>query len=401
MNALASSSSVETGGVAITPAVLRHRIREFVAAHPPPDVRGVARDQRLAASRAWAATLYDGGLAGPAWPREFGGMDLNLVQQLAYYDEFAKLNVPPHPGNGPSIAGPTLIRYGTEDQKRRHLPTMLRADQIWAQGFSEPGAGSDLPSLRTTARREGAHYVVNGTKLWSTFADVADILFTLVRTGPKDSGAKGISYLLIDLHGDGVTVSPIRDMTGHSRFCQVFLEDVRVPVTNRVGDENDGWTLARTTLGHERAARSLSHASAYRRRVDGLTRLLRARGSLDDPLARDRLARVEIGVRIMALNAARTISTLHESGMPGPSASIARLYQSELEQQFYESAIDLLGPDALFRSGMGAVEGGRWLTGYLHSRGATIGAGTAEIQRNTISEQILGLPRSDSAAGAT
>jgi alkylation response protein AidB-like acyl-CoA dehydrogenase len=378
---------------ATAPDDLRRRIRDFVAAHPPRDVRGVARDERIAASRAWAATLYDGGLAGPAWPREFGGMELNLAQQVVYHDEFARLNTPPHPGNGPSIAGPTVIRYGTEDQKRRYLPAMLRADEIWAQGFSEPDAGSDLPSLRTTARREDMHYIVNGTKVWSTFADVADILFTLVRTGPKDSGAEGISYLLIDLHSDGVTVRPIRDMSGHSRFCQVFLEDVHVPVANRVSDENGGWPLARTTLGHERAARTLSHASAYRRRMDALTRLLHARGRLDEPLARDRLARVEIGVRILALNAARTISALEKTGIAGPSASIARLYQSELEQHFYESAVALLGSEALLRRGAGAVEGGRWLTGYLHSRGATIGAGTAEMQRNTIAEQILRLPR--------
>ena len=372
---------------------LRRRIREFVAAHPPPDIRGLARDARIAQMRAWAATLYDNGFAGPAWPREFGGMELGFAEQVAYHDEFAKFHVPGHPGNGPFIAGPTLLRYGSDEQKQRYLPAMLRGEEIWAQGFSEPGAGSDLQSLSTRARRDGDHYVVSGTKLWSTFADVADMMFALVRTGTPDSGAAGISYLLIDMHSQGVTARPLRDMSGHSRFCQVFLDDVRVPVANRVGEENKGWQLARATLGYERAARSLLHASAYRRRMSGLVALLRDRGALDDPLARDALARTEIDVRIMALNAARIVSATEKTGTPGPAASITRLHHSLVEQSFYRTAVDLIGQDALITTGTGAVQGARWLTGYLHSRGATIGAGTAEVQRNTIAEQILKLPR--------
>ena len=372
---------------------LRERIREFVATNPPPDLRGVGREKRIAGQRAWAATMYDHGFAGPGWPREYGGMALTFAQQVVYYDEFAKLDVPPHPGNGPSIGGPTLLKFGSEEQRNRYLRPMLRGDQIWAQGFSEPGAGSDLPSLTTSAARDGDNYVVRGAKLWSTFADVAEMMFALVRTGPKDSGRDGISYLLIDLRSDGVTIKPLRDMSGHARFCQVFFDDVRVPVANRVGAENGGWALARTTLGNERAARALSQASAYQRRMDSLLRLLGSHGVLDDPLARDRAARCAAHVRILHLNAMRTIAALQATGVPGPSASTARLYHSLLEQEFHELAVDLLGPQALITGGGEAVQNGRWLTGYLHSRGATIGAGTAEIQRNTIAEQILGLPR--------
>jgi alkylation response protein AidB-like acyl-CoA dehydrogenase len=376
------------------PDRLRGLIRDFVAANPPPTMRRLTRHRRIEAMRQWAAALYDHGFAGPAWPREYGGMDLSFAEQVIYHDEFAKLNAPPHPGNGPSIAGPTLLRFGTDEQRRRYLPPMLRGDEVWAQGFSEPDAGSDLQSLTTSARLDGQQYVVRGTKIWSSYADVADFMFTLVRTGTKQSGADGISYLLIDLRGPGVTVRPLRDMSGGSRFCEVFLDDVRVPVTNRVGDENGGWPLARATLGYERAARALSHAGSYRRRMDHLTGLLRARNVLNDALVRDRLARCETQVRILAFNAARVVAAIEATGSPGPAASITRLYQSQIERSFYEVAIDLLGPDALLASGEGTVEGGRWQIGYLHSRGATIGAGTAEIQRNTIAEQLLGLPRS-------
>jgi alkylation response protein AidB-like acyl-CoA dehydrogenase len=377
---------------------LRDDIRRFVAENRPPPTRGAGRADRLAAQRDWAATMFDSGFAGPAWPVEFGGMNLSFTDQIVYYEEFARANAPAHPGNGPSIAGPTLIGFATAEQKSRYLPAMLRADQIWAQGFSEPGSGSDLPSLTTTARRAGPDYIVNGVKIWSSYADVADMMFTLVRTGSRESGANGISYLLIDLRVPGVTVRPLRDISGESRFCQVFFDDVRVPVTNRVGEENNGWRLARTTLGNERAARSLSQASAYRRRLDSLTRLLRDRGLLDDGYARDRLADCEVRVRILKFNAIRTIAQLTGTGSPGPASSTSRLYHTMVEQALYELAVDLLGPAGLIAGGDASIQSGRWLTGFLHSRGATIGAGTAEIQRNTIAEQVLGLPRDPTPA---
>jgi len=337
--------------------------------------------------------MFDNGFAGPAWPTEFGGMDLDLTGQIAYYEEFARLNVPAHPGNGPSIAGPTLIKYGSEVQKSRYLRAMLRGDEIWAQGFSEPEAGSDLTSLTTRAERDGDVYVVNGGKVWNTYADVAEMMFMLVRTGPPGSGADGISYLLLDLRSDGVTVRPLRDMSGESRFSQVFFDRVRVPVENRVGEENRGWSLARTTLGHERAARSLSQASAYRQRLDALTVLLNDSGALDDVISRDKLARAEINVRILKTNALRTITDLIASGEAGPASSTSRLFHTTVEKSLYELAIDLLGPTALLTGGDAAIQSGRWTKGFLHSRGSTIGAGTSEIQRNTIAEQILQMPR--------
>jgi alkylation response protein AidB-like acyl-CoA dehydrogenase len=377
---------------------LRERIRDFVASNRPPSTRGKSRAERVALQRQWAAIMFDHGFAGPAWPTEFGGMDLTLVEQIVYYDEFAKLKVPAHPGNGPSIAGPTLIKYGTEAQKSRYLRAMLRADEIWAQGFSEPEAGSDLPSLITRAERDRDDYLVEGSKVWNTYADVAEMMFMLVRTGPPGSGANGISYLLVDLRSEGVTVSPLRDMSGETRFSQVFFDRVRVPVANRVGDENGGWALARTTLGHERAARSLSQASAYRQRLDALTALLKETGSIDDAVSRDRLAHCEMGVRILKMNALRTIAHLIATGEAGPASSTSRLFHATLEKSLYELAVDLLGPGALVTGGEASIQSGRWAKGFLHSRGSTIGAGTAEIQRNTIAEQILQMPRDPATA---
>lgn len=372
---------------------LRERIRAFIASNRPRRTHGRSRVERLAAQREWAATVFDHGFAGPAWPTEFGGMDLTLAEQIVYYEEFAAQQVPAHPGNGPSIAGPTLIKYGSEAQKSRYLRAMLRGDEIWAQGFSEPGAGSDLPSLVTRAVRDGDEYVVDGGKVWNTYADVAEMMFMLVRTGPPGSGAAGISYLLVDLRSEGVTVRPLRDMSGESRFSQVFFDQVRVPVENRVGAENDGWALARTTLGHERAARSLSQASVYRERLDALTLLLKETRSLDDAVSRDRLARAEIGVRILKMNALRTITHLMDSGETGPGSSTSRLFHTTIEKSLYEMAVDLLGPAALLTGADGSIQSGRWTKGFLHSRGSTIGAGTAEIQRNTIAEQVLQMPR--------
>jgi alkylation response protein AidB-like acyl-CoA dehydrogenase len=337
--------------------------------------------------------MFDNGFAGPAWPTEFGGMDLGLTGQVAYHEEFARQNVPAHPGNGPSIAGPTLIKYGSEAQKSRYLRAMLRGDEIWAQGFSEPDAGSDLPSLLTRAERDGDVYVVDGGKIWNTYADVAEMMFMLVRTGPPGSGAAGISYLLVDLRSEGVTVRPLRDMSGETRFSQVFFDRVRVPVENRVGEENAGWRLARTTLGHERAARSLSQASAYRQRLDALTVLLKDTGCLEDAISRDKLARTEIGVRILKMNALRTVADLIASGEAGPASSTSRLFHTTIEKSLYELAVDLLGPAALVTGGDASIQSGRWTKGFLHSRGSTIGAGTAEIQRNTIAEQVLQMPR--------
>jgi alkylation response protein AidB-like acyl-CoA dehydrogenase len=374
-------------------AEFRQRLADFLVAHHPGRAPRGSRRARTDWQRQWSATLFDAGLAGPGWPAEWGGMALDLERQIVYYEEIARARVPGQPGNGPTIAGPTIIKYGTREQRQKYLRSMLRGDQVWAQGFSEPGAGSDLPALRTVARREGDVYVVRGQKTWSSHADLADMMITLVRTGTQQSRSAGITYLLVELDSPGITIRPIKDMSGGQHFCEVFFDEVAVPAANRVGEENGGWKVAKTSLGHERAARSLSQAALFRRVFDELVGLLAERGALRDDVARDRIAQMEIRVRIMQLTAQRTIDNIRRTGEPGSASSTSRLYQALLEQHLYELAMELLGPDALLvDKSSGALQGGRWVSNYLRSRAATIGTGTAEIQRNTIAESVLGLP---------
>ena len=371
----------------------RARLRAFLTEHHP-GRRPKDPVERVAWQKKWLATLFDAGYAGPSWPREYGGMDLSFARQVSYQEEYARARVPGPLGTGLGIAAPTLIKYGTPEQKERHLRPMLRGDLVWAQGYSEPEAGSDLQALRTTARREGEEYVVNGQKVWNSSADIADIFFTLVRTGPPDSRQDGISYLLVDAHAPGVTVRPLRDLTGDAHFCEIFFDDVRVPVANRIGEENAGWPLVRTSLGHERAAGAMNQAALYRRVLDELIELAQERGATADPLVRDRLADFEIRVRVMRLTGMRTIADIMAKGEPGPASSTARLSIVTFEQELHEFAVDLLGPYGILdRRDPHAVQRGRWVWGFLRTRASSIGAGTAEIQRNTIAEQVLGLPR--------
>jgi alkylation response protein AidB-like acyl-CoA dehydrogenase len=381
-----------TSSVAEPDHVFRIRLREFFAAHhpgrPPKDPR-----ERLAWTKAWLATLFDNGYAGPGWPREFGGMELPFARQVIYHEEFARARVPGPLGTGLGIAAPTIIKCGTQEQKQRWLAPMLRGDKVWAQGYSEPEAGSDLPGLRTTARRQGEEYVVNGQKVWTSHATSADIFFALVRTGTQESRHKGITYLVIDAHAPGVEVRPLRDLTGGHLFAEVFFDDVRVPAADRIGAENDGWRLARTSLGHERAAGAINQAEMYRRVVTELEELARERGLIQDPLVRDQFVDLEIRVRIIRYNAERTIGDILARGEAGAASSISRLLITAFEQDIHEFAIDLLGPAGLLgKSAPQAVQRSRWLQGFLRTRASTIGAGTREIQLNTVAEQVLGLP---------
>jgi alkylation response protein AidB-like acyl-CoA dehydrogenase len=371
----------------------RARLRAFLTEHHP-GRRPRGADERRIWQQTFRATLFDAGFAGPSWPREYGGMDLSFARQVVYQEEYNRARVPGPQGTGLGIAAPTIITYATTEQKERWLRPMLRGDQVWAQGYSEPGAGSDLPALRTTARREGDEYVVNGQKVWNTYADIADQLFCLVRTGTPESRQKGITYLVIDAKAPGVTVRPLRDLTGGTHFSEIFFDDVRVPIADRIGEEDEGWKLARTSLGHERAAGAMNQAALYRRVLDELVALATERGVAADPIVRDRLAQFEIRVRIMRYTGMRTIEDILTRGEPGPASSTSRLFITTFEQDLHEFAVDLLGADALLtREDPGAVQRGRWIGGFLSTRASTIGAGTSEIQRNTIAEQVLGLPR--------
>jgi alkylation response protein AidB-like acyl-CoA dehydrogenase len=373
----------------------RDRIRDFLNANDPGRAPQDPAD-RLQWQRDWAALLVDEGFAAPSWPRQWGGMDLPLADQVVYHEEFATVKRPPHPGPGISVVGPTIIKHGTDAQRERFLRPGLRGDIIWVQGFSEPEAGSDLPSLRTRAERDGDQYVVSGQKIWITNARNADWLFALVRTGTRESRQHGISYLLIDLSSPGVTVRPLRDMTGGSSFCEIFLDEVRVPVENLVGAENEGWKIARTSLGHERSTAGVAQGMRYRRIVNELHALAAELGRSSEPNVRQQLAAIEIDVRLIILNNTRTLSTVLAGSDPGPVSSIGRLMFTEFEKRLHELAVDLIGaPATLAPQDPHSVQRGRWVRGFLATRASTIGAGTAEIQRNTIAEQVLGLPRDE------
>jgi len=378
----------------------RSSVQSFLAANdpgkPPKDPL-----ERQAWQRDWASLLVDEGFAAPSWPNRWGGMDLSLSDQVIYHEEFAKVRRPSHPGPGIFVVGPTIIAHGTDDQRGRFLRPGLRGDIVWVQGFSEPEAGSDLPSLRTRAELVGDEYVVSGQKTWTTNARHADWLFSLVRTGSRESRQHGISYLLIDLQSAGVTVRPLRDMTGGASFCEIFLDNVRVPTANLVGAENDGWRIARTSMGHERSTAGVAQGMRYRRIVDELYDLARECGRNTDPGVRQRLAAVEIDVRLIALNNMRTLASVLDGDEPGPVASIGRLMLAEFEKRLHELAVDISGPAALLDpADAHSVQRGRWVRGFLATRASTIGAGTAEIQRNTIAEQVLGLPRDETTTGA-
>jgi alkylation response protein AidB-like acyl-CoA dehydrogenase len=351
------------------------------------------KPDRIEAARAWHAELVDHKLAAPGWPREVGGLDLPLADQLDYYRMTTDAGVPPHPCPLSFILAPTLIAHGTQEQKDRFLTPLLRADEFWCQGFSEPGAGSDLSSLSTRAVRDGDVYRVTGQKVWTTMADRADWMFALVRTGSGDKPSDGITYLLIPMKSPGITVRPLRDISGAAHFAEVFLDDVAVPIENVVGDEGAGWSIMRTSLGHERATAFLADEFKYRRTVDRVIDLVVSQGLDDHPLVRQDVARLESGVRTIAANSARALAAVLHGEDPGGVASVNRLVKSEFEQHMHALALRAAGPYAALGSrAPNAVDNGRWTFGYLMSRATTIGAGTAEIQRNTIAESVLGLP---------
>jgi alkylation response protein AidB-like acyl-CoA dehydrogenase len=373
----------------------RTELREFLADNRPgPSPED--RDDRLAWKKKWAALLVDSGYGMPSWPRRFGGMEVPLSQQLIYHDEFAQARVPSHPSPRLGIIGATLIRHGTPAQQERFLRPMLRADEIWAQGFSEPNAGSDLASLQTRAERVGDEYVLNGQKVWTSQARSSQWMFALVRTAPPETRHRGITFLLVPMDSPGVTVRPLQDLTGlegSEEFAEVFLADVRVPVANRVGEENEGWRIARTSLGHERSTNSFARAIRYRRIVDDLIELARRQGLTADAGVRQQLAWAEQSVRILRINSMRTLSALFRGEEPGPSSSIDRLYYSLFEQRLHEVAVTILGPYGMLAPDDDHnVESGRWSWGFLRTRASTIGAGTAEVQRNILADAVLGLP---------
>jgi alkylation response protein AidB-like acyl-CoA dehydrogenase len=351
--------------------------------------------------RAWQRKLQEGGWAAVSWPKEYGGRSASLMQQAIFWEEMARVEAPPMANSlALGLIGPTIIAYGTEEQKKRFIPKILSAEEIWCQGFSEPNAGSDLAGLQTEARLDGDEYIVNGQKVWTSYGWVGDWCEMVVRTDPSVPKHKGLTVLLVNMKSAGVDVRPLRQMTGESEFSEIFFRDVRVPAANVLGKVNDGWNVAISTLAHERGAYGARLHLLFKRNMDRLIELshsVQRNGSpaAKDPLIRQKLAQCYAEIEIMRLNQLRAFSRMAATGVPGPEGSILKIFWSELNQRVQQIAQELLGPyGQLLGADRHSIDHGIWSYGYLRTRGNTIEAGTSEVQRNIIGHFVLGLPRS-------
>ena len=350
----------------------------------------------------WEKRLYAGGWAGLAWPREYGGAGATLVEQAILAEELASASAPEGLNIiGRNLTAPTLMHHGTEAQRQRFLPKILSCEEVWCQGFSEPNAGSDLASVRTTAVRDGDEFVVNGQKVWTSFAQYSHWCFMLVRTDPAAPKHKGISFLLVDLQTPGITVRPLRQISGESEFNETFFDNVRVPVENLVGGLNEGWKIAMTTLAHERGPEdALARQIRFKRELGVLLDVARSqrrgnRAAVDDASLRQKLATSVIEIELMRLNCLRSFSKMIHGKQLGPESSFQKLYWSHVAQRMYETALETIGPEAALAPGdPAAPAAGLFQNSYLQSRAFTIYSGTSEIQRNIIAERVLGLPKS-------
>jgi alkylation response protein AidB-like acyl-CoA dehydrogenase len=334
------------------------------------------------------------GWTAPAWPQELGGMGASFTKQAIFNEELAYHRVP-----GPDLisvgyVGPTLMLYGTDEQKG-HLPKIVRAEETWCQGYSEPGSGSDLASLQTRAVRDGDDYVLNGQKIWTSNAHHADWMFLLARTDPDAPKHRGISYLLLDMRTPGITIRPLINMAGRHGFNEVFFDNVRVPVSNRVGEENRGWYVGMATMDFERSA--LSGSAALRRGYEDLVSYVRDAGPYDVALnrsaARNALADTGIEIEVSRMLSLRVLSMQQAGQVPNYEASIAKMFSSELSQRFARLGTRILGLYGAVRNSRHARLTGMFAESYMQTVPATIAGGSSEIQRNIIATRGLGLPR--------
>ena len=381
----------------------RDQVRDWLAAHLPRAMRDkvvryapLSRDDLLG----WHRILADKGWIAPAWPEEWGGTGWNVVQRYIFEEECGYAGTPPLIPFGLAMCGPVLLKFGTDAQQKRFLPRIYRGDDFWCQGYSEPGSGSDLASLRTTAVRRGESYVVNGQKTWTTLAHMADWIFCLVRTDPApERKQEGISFLLIDMKTAGITVRPLLLMDGHHEVNEVFFDDVEVPAENRVHDEGKGWTVAKYLLGHERM--NTARLGASRRELEHLKAFAAAqrkngRPLADDPRFRDKLSRIEVELMALAITNLRFLDGLRAGQAPGAEVSMLKIKGTEIQQSLTELMLEAAGPLAQVIAPIGdaAVDDdfvAALAPRYCNMRKTTIYAGTNEIQRNIIAKRALGL----------
>jgi alkylation response protein AidB-like acyl-CoA dehydrogenase len=369
----------------------RRRVRTWLAENTP---AGERPDDGLPMRQfdlAWQKRKHEGGWAGLAWPKEHGGLGLTAVQQIIWYEECARARAPLEGCLSIALnhAGPTVITYGTEAQKAAFLPPILRGEVVWCQGFSEPGAGSDLAALRLRGEVRGDALILNGQKIWTSHAHVADFQETLIRTGPLTPKHKGLTWIICDMKAPGITIRPIQTIAGNHHFCEVHYEDVAVPLANVVGEVGEGWRVAMSTLSFERGGLSAGRAADLRYLVEDLIALARERGVIEDGEIAAQLARLRAEAAALQAMVYETVFA-NAGAPPGPEASVDYLYCGELLQRLRLLSLEILGPDGLETSGAG----GLWTRPYLADRYTLIAGGSAEVRRNIIAERVLGLPRS-------
>ncbi len=363
-----------------------------------------AMDERVAPDwvtfnkrRGWQHQMYEAGWVGIPWPTEYGGRGAGLMEQVVFDEEYTRARAPILPGfSGIALCGPTLMQWGTEVQKAKFLKRILRGDDIWCQGYSEPGAGSDLASLQTRAVEEGDEFVVNGQKVWTSGAQYADWIFMLVRTDPEAPKHRGISYLLVDMKTLGVTVRPLVLVNGHAHFNEIFFEDVRVPKANLVGPLNEGWKVTITTLMFERGIAGGGSQGDQIKRLAQLARQVEVNGepAWNESWVRQRIAQLAIENESLKYTRLRGLTKQLKGQPPGPEGSMLKLCGSELGVRIAEFASELLGHNAIVDLPSEAVpDAPRWVNRVLSARQYTISGGTSEIQRNIMGERVLGLPK--------
>jgi alkylation response protein AidB-like acyl-CoA dehydrogenase len=384
----------------------RAEVRDWLAEHVPADLKG----RGFAASRAdraevdrlreWQRALHKAGYVGIDWPAEYGGRGASIMEQIILYEEMSRA-ASPQPVNrgGLSMLGPTLMKHGTSAQRAAHLSKILTGEEIWCQGFSEPNAGSDLANLQTRAVLDGDAYVLNGQKVWTSMAHVADWGFFLVRTDPAAPKHKGITFILIDMKTPGISIRPLRQITGEAEFNEVFLENVRVPATNVVGKVNEGWGVALTTLAYERDVLTMIRHISLRTALERLLALAKrtiknGRPASQDPVMRQKIASLAVAERCLQLNGYRSLTQILRGKAPGPEGSTSKLFWSQVDQDLADVATEVIGPYSQIASPSPlAPDDGQWEFYALLARGSGIRAGTSEILRNILGERVLGLPK--------
>jgi alkylation response protein AidB-like acyl-CoA dehydrogenase len=379
---------------------LRSEVRAFLAAHcPAPEDVPHRLDDRMAFLRDWQRRCYEAGYVGRAWPAEYGGGGRPPVEQIIVDEELAAAGAPEFPNIvGLDVIGPSLLAFGNDEQRARHVPAILSADEIWCQGFSEPDAGSDLASLRARAVERGDEFVVSGQKTWTSWGQFARWCGVLARTEPPDTRHRGISFLIVDMRSPGVEVRPMIQITGHAEFSELFLDDVAVPRENLLGARGQGWAIALHTLAHERGTAALPRQVKLRTWVDRLAADARERTIDGRPIGEREdvqvaLARALIGVEVLRHHASRTVGRFLNGEAVGPESSSVKLVMAEAEQRAAATALDVLGESLCAPEAGAEAENAHWYETYLFSRTATVLGGTQQIQRNIIADRILKLPQ--------